>query len=486
MGGDDRIRRDASDEWEWVEHFLEGRVDGRTKVLPIELPADSLDEYGFEAATRLLTALSKTNVPGRPPWVCAPLARGARDVDALASVLASFASHVRGSWLESIVVLLAPSRIRDDRAWLAWVASFAGAIVRLSPTVRVLVLDDREQPRHELLARQYGRAVCSVTANLEIAMRTAAMLDAASDATTLEGQLRTLAVRVLQCVGQSRLDDAERFTIAIEHLAHEHHRSEAVVPARLCIGSGYTAAKRHNDAVRSFRAAELAAERAQAAGAMNGAFLRIQARFGVAAGLLAAPEGAALAARYYEETAPLCKALPDAKLEFESHRAAAVAHELVRAYQPAWDASIRALGVVDRLTPSERDDANLVSLTDAILRLTETRARTSLSHSRAATRSSTTTASASRAGTTETTRSRCTPGGLFRLKHAQKPRASKRSHDGTNRSLTCARFVPTLRPHSSAGSRRYRPTPPHQQTRLGSRLRESREQRATAFRRPLT
>lgn len=203
------------------------------------------------------------------------------------------------------------------------------------------------------------------------------MLDAAVDATTLEGQLRTLAVRVLQCVSESRLDDAERFAIAIEHLAHEHRRSEAVVPARLCIGSGYTAAKRHTDAVRSFRAAEVAAERAHLNGAPNGAFLRIQARFGVAAGLLAAPEGAELAARYYDETAPLCRALPDAKLEFESHRAAAVAHELARAYQPAWDASVRALGVVDRFTPSERDDANLVPLADGMLRLAETRALSS-------------------------------------------------------------------------------------------------------------
>lgn len=144
----------ASDEWEWVEHFLEGRVDGRTKVFPVEFPAETLDGYGFEAAKGLLATLSKTNLPRRPPWVCAPIARGTSDVDALAGVLASFASHVRGSWLENVVVLLAPSRIRDDRAWLTWVASFAGAIVRLSPSVRVLVLDDREQPRHELLARQ--------------------------------------------------------------------------------------------------------------------------------------------------------------------------------------------------------------------------------------------------------------------------------------------------------------------------------------------
>ncbi len=274
-------------------------------------------------------------------------------------------------------MLLAPSRVRDERAWLSWVASFAGAIVRLSPNVRVLVLDDRERPRHEPLAQQYGRAVCTVAAGLEIARRTAAMLEATPDASSLEGRLRTLVVRVLQCVGQSRLDEAEGFVVAIERLAHEHGRAEAVVPARLCIANGYTAAKRHNDAVRSFRAAEMAAERAQACGAHNGAFLRIQARFGVAAGLLAAPEGAALAARYYDETAPLCRALLDAKLEFEAHRAAAVAHELARAYQSAWDASVRALGVVDRLTASERDDANLVPLADAMLRLTETRALSS-------------------------------------------------------------------------------------------------------------
>jgi hypothetical protein len=364
----------ASDEWEWVEHFLEGRMDGRSKVFAVELAADSLDGYGFEASRTLLGPLAATKVPGRAPWTCGPLPTGVLGVEVLATMLASFASYVQGSWLANVVVLLAPSRVTDERAWLKWVAAFAGAVATIAPSVRVLLLDDSERPRHEPLAHQYGAAVCTVPAALGIATRTTAMVEAAADASSVQGQLRVLAVRTLQCVSQRRPDEAERHVVSLERLANENGRPEAIVPVRFSVAGGFTAAQRHEDAVRSYRIAEVAAERAQSIGVPNGAFLRVLARFGVAAGLLAAPQGAALAARYYEETAPLCAAIPDAKLEFESHRAAAVAHELAGAPRPAWDASIRALAVVDRLTASERSDANLVPLVDAVLRLTETRA----------------------------------------------------------------------------------------------------------------
>lgn len=86
----------AADEWEWVEEFLEGRLDGRSRVFVVEAPADTMQGYGFAAASALLPALVKTKLGRRPAFVVPALARGQRDDEALARILGAFSAHVRG------------------------------------------------------------------------------------------------------------------------------------------------------------------------------------------------------------------------------------------------------------------------------------------------------------------------------------------------------------------------------------------------------
>jgi hypothetical protein len=364
----------ASDEWDWVESFLEGRMDGVSKSFVIEHPADTMRGYGFAAGKPLLEALAKTRIAGRPAWVCPQIPSGMPDTDALAAVLRSFANYVEGNSLANICLVLAPERIADNRAWLHWVEALAGSVLRVAPTVRIVLLDDSDaaRARYATLDRYTG-AVLSIRADLGIAARVTEMATAASDMNTVEGQLRVLTVRAMQCVNEGRVDDGARLAAAVETLARDAGKHGLIVPVRFAVAGGFTAAHRHVDAVTSYRAAESAAESAQSHGDPNGLWLRIMARFGVASGLLAAPQGASRAGKHFEETAPLCLTLGDARLELEAFRCASVAYEIAKSYRAAWDAGAKALGVVDRLSSIEREGAMLVPLADAMLRLTETR-----------------------------------------------------------------------------------------------------------------
>lgn len=359
------------DEWEWAEALLDGRLDGVTKLYVAELPADEMESYGFALGQPLMAAMRATNVPGKPPWVPVALPPGVRDTDALAALLGSFAKHVAGSWIQRVGLILAPARIRQERAWLPWVQAFLTSLARFAPGVRVIVLDDVAQPRYATLPA-LGASVHAVEARLDIPGRVAAMTEAVDDG-SVQAQLRVLTARTMRCVNDGQLEDAQRLASAVEALAFEARLSANVVPVRFSVAAAMTGAGRHPEAVTSYRAAETAAERAEAEGDARGLWLRVLARFGVSAGLLAAPHGQARAAAYYQDTVPLCQTLGDVALEFEAHRCAAAAHELSKEYRASWDCCVSALAAVDRLTASQREGANLVPLVDNVVRLLKQR-----------------------------------------------------------------------------------------------------------------
>jgi hypothetical protein len=250
------------DEWEWVEAFLDGRLDGVTKLFVAELPATTLEGYGFALGRPLMDAMLKTKFPRKGPWQPLAIPRGARDTDALAALLGSFANHAVGTWVEHVGLVVAPASIPDERAWLRWVQQLLESAVRFAPTARFIFLDDAQRPRYGGLGA-LGPRVCSMEAGLHIAARVAAMTQAADDG-TVPGQLRTLTARTMQCVNEGRVDDANRMATAVEALANDARAYGSVVPVRFAVANAMTAANRHTDAVTSYRAAEVAAERAEA------------------------------------------------------------------------------------------------------------------------------------------------------------------------------------------------------------------------------
>lgn len=363
----------APDEVEWVHTFLDGPMDGKTKVLFVDAPFEVPDAHGFAVGTALLPALTATRVARTEPFTVPAIPRGLPDVEALALLLGAYVRHHAGSWMKNVLLVFEPERVGDERAFVRWLSALVRRLAEQTSGVRVLVLDSTMQLRYEPLWRELGALAWTWAARLELPARVSAVTVAHADLGRFEGALRVMTVRAMQAVNERKIDEATRLAKAAHDLAFGAGAFASVVPIRFAVGNGLAGAGRHVEAVQEFRAAEEAAERAEAAGDPNGLRLRVFARFGVGAMLLGAQEGARLAATYYEDTAPLCQRLGDSRLELESQRVASLAHERAGNVHAAWDAGIRALAVVDRLTAEEREAAMLVPLADALVALTRHR-----------------------------------------------------------------------------------------------------------------
>lgn len=300
-------------------------------------------------------------------------------METLAVALGSFANHHARTPIRNVLLVLEPDRVVDPRAWNRWLGSFVTHLAPLGRRVRVLVRDITPMQQYEPLIRALGPLAHTTDARLRIGARVAAVTLATADLSRFEGALRVITARAMQAVDEGRLDEAESHASAADNIAGAEGAHALVVPIRFCVGNGFAAVGRFEDAIRHFRAAEQAAERAEALGDPRALRLRVLARFGTGAMLLSSPRAAQHAAQWYEATAPLCQALGDVALELDAHRVACLAYERAGATQPAWDAGVRALGCVDRLATDTRDGAMLGPLADALVRLT---ARGPLQHFR--------------------------------------------------------------------------------------------------------
>ncbi len=358
------------DEPEWIESFFGSPMDRATRLLSVETPFEVTDDYGLAVLRRLLDRLAKERAPGVAPWRPA-LRAGARDVDQLALTLASFANHHAGTWIRTVALQLAPASVRDEGAFHGWIDGFVRQIAPQAPSARIVVLDDAHQPRLDRLCGGLGRGACTIPVNLRIPDRIAAMTEASADMSSFGGQLRVLSMRAMLLVRGGRLREAEAIANAIEALAGQASFHAAVVPARFSIGAGHLAQQTPLEAATSYRAAELAAERAQVAGDPLGLRLRIYSRFGVGAALLAVPDGLPTAATYYEGTVPLCAELGDAQLELDAHRMAGVAHERCGRTNKAWESALRGLSCLPRVPEAARASGAMAPFADWAISLAE-------------------------------------------------------------------------------------------------------------------
>ncbi len=361
----------TADEVEWVRTFLDSLIES-TSVLLARAPFEVPSGHGFELGRTLLPTIAATRAVGTEPFVPA-IPRGLSDTEALARLLVTFACHPAASAMDCVVLVLDPVHVIDERAWHAWMLTFVRLVATARRRVRLLLLDSAVGLRYERVAADLGPLLRTSVASLDLPARITAATVARADLGRVEGVLRVMTVRTMQAVNERRIDDAVRLAAEADEVAHRSGAFAFAVPIRFSVGNGLAAAGRHVEAVEQFRAAELAAERAEDAGDANGVRLRILARFGVGAMLLSAHEGAIHAARYYEATAPLCARLGDARLELECHRVASLAHERSGNVRAAWDRGVCALALVDRLSVDERASAMLVPLADALVALTRHR-----------------------------------------------------------------------------------------------------------------
>ena len=357
------------DERPWLDAFLRSRLEGSSRAYTITTPFPARGAYGHAAALEILPVLAHARVGGER-WTCPRLPAGA-DAEVLEVVFSSFLRFLEPMGIDRIVVVLAPSAVGDNARWLEWVVGLAGKLD--DRVARVILLEDRVSPRSEQLARSFPEHVHTTIAALEIPGRIVRMAARTSSPTDPAGKLRVLFTRTLGEVNAGRTAQAAALADEVTAIAEPLGLFSVIIPVRFAVGAALVNEKRHVEAVRSYALAVHAAERAEAAGQQNGRWLRIMARFGVGSAILATPQGAERAATYFAETAPLCREPTRHDLELEAHRCASAAYEIAGQHERAWDAGVRALGMVDQLAPEARKGASLISLVDALLRLTEAR-----------------------------------------------------------------------------------------------------------------
>ena len=360
----------SHEERDWLMTFLGGPLDRTTRVFRVETAFDDPRSHGLLVSHVLAREFEKESTKGVSAWRRPEIPQGLSSEGVLALLVASFAHHYASTWMKTVAFVVEPKSFGKREDFERWMEGFLRLLSQHCRTARFIVLDDVAHPSFGRLAERLGPQAISIVPALHLGERISAMVEASADTTRSEGQMRVLCVQAMLAVSEGRVDRAEQLASTIEAVADASGSFAPVIPVRFSIGAGLLAQGLLARAVASYRAAEAAAERAQAAGDPQGLELRIFSRFGVGAALLSSKEGLLHAAKYDEETAPLCVELGDVRLEIDAHRMAGVAHERRGDLKEAWEAAVRALSCLPRVPEADRRDGAMAPLADWMLALT--------------------------------------------------------------------------------------------------------------------
>lgn len=305
-------------------------------------------------------------------WKCPPYDPATEsDAKALVRVCASL-RECHADLMETLVLVLFPSRIYDVREWQRWLY----ALIRVEgfpPEVRLMVLDDIGQPRMESLAKAEPKRMMSRKLALDFpgAMNeTAAAGDDGSPGAKFRNHFTALAT----AAGKGDLDAAGKSAKAAMGVADAEAAAgnpgwrplQAVI--HMTLATAYLNAKRTDEAVKTYGEAEKAAVAAQEKQEPGAGKLRIQAKLSAGSALIGAARFAE-AGKVYEATAPLAEAEPDPMLEMESLRMAAYCREVTKDYEGAWTLGGKALKAGDKLAPDMKANCTLPYVGQALTRV---------------------------------------------------------------------------------------------------------------------
>lgn len=343
----------------------------------LDVPFMETARHGFrlieaikEAYAEFAEGLKEEGLPA--DWKCPPYDPATEsDSKALVRACASLQKH-HADLMETLVLLLFPSRIFDPREWQRWLY----ATLRTEgfpPQVRFLVLDDLVQPRMESLAKAEPKRMMTRALALDMdgAMNeTAATGDDGSAGGAFRKHFTALAVTA----GKNDIPGAGKHAQAALGVADAEAAAgkpgwlplKAVV--HMALGVAYLNAKRTDEAVKTYGEAEKAALLAKEKQEPGAGKLVIQAKLSAGSALVAAARFAQ-AGKVYEETAPLAEAEPDPLLELESLRMAAYCREAAKDWEGAWTLGGKALKAGDKLAPDMKANSTLPYVGQALTRV---------------------------------------------------------------------------------------------------------------------
>ncbi|WNG30410.1 hypothetical protein F0U62_45175 [Cystobacter fuscus] len=361
-----------------VEAFLKKEGDERLGECPdlflrMEEPFDEPARYGLalrEALVRLETESHPgLEAEGLSPWPGPPEKVGATDAESFLAACESLRCH-HASLCEHLAVVLIPAGGTDAGAWLQWLrrtvekADF--------PQVRLVVLEDARGLGLEPLAELFPERVVTIPARLDMARAMEELSREAGHLDTPGGKFRELFVRMGNAATKGNVGTVETLGAQAVSVAADNELHSLEVTARFVMGAALLGAQRPQEALEHYRQAEAAAERSEAKGEPEGRLLRLKARLAQGAAWVTAEEHAPAAA-LYEQTAPLARALKDARMELECWRMASWCCEVRKEWERAWAHGQRAWEVGQTLDAQTRETSTLPYVAEALVRLSQER-----------------------------------------------------------------------------------------------------------------
>ncbi len=368
----------AHDELGLIDAFFQTEADEETAehldlFVPFLTPFASSSEHGFALVAALAeeyaqsrAGLGELGIDGG--WE-APLAwRQERDIAFL--LRACEALHQHYEMPGKLVLVLRPERVKGEKAYQTWLQQLANA----APTwLRIVVLDEVEQPAYRRLLDPGSPTVVAVRADLDMPGALRQLSNDAGRLDTPGGRFRDLFLRLTDRIGKGDLAGAKEIgERALAHVA-EHGLWHLGVPIHFALASGLLAANRPAEAALSFTAAEAAAVRGEQDAPEDARAicktLRLRSLLGLGSALLTAKEYAR-AAQVFAGASPLAVELGDPRSALDCHRLAGFAHE--RAGEP--DEALRegraGLEVARAMDPETRESSTFAYLREGLLRVT--------------------------------------------------------------------------------------------------------------------
>lgn len=319
--------------------------------VPLQAPFEG-PGYGLALAHELVSNYERTDFAG-PRWR-APATRE-DDVQALLGVLNSFRAHHVESEAK-LAVWLDPVAVSSHAAFVLWLHRLA---VDAPPELRFMVIVDQASSQYATLSAVAPEQVRVEPCGFELPL---ALEQLAQNAGRTEpgARFRCLQVQLARHLADGEPTQAAALGAAATELAESQGWPQLAATAQLMVASAHVSASKPHQALRAYAEVD---RLGVADGSASGSRLRLQARFGQGA-LLLAENALELAAKAYEAALLLAEQLGDTALAVDACRLASFCRAELGQVDAAWEVGTRGL----RLGAGLDENARRVSTTPHLAR----------------------------------------------------------------------------------------------------------------------
>jgi hypothetical protein len=309
--------------------------------------------------------MAEQGLPG--DWEPPTVEPNEADIPFLIRTCASFIQHYKLPG--AFVLVLQPKTATDPAAYQLWLHRFA---VAAPATVRAFVLDDASKPSYGTLCASDKKRVMTTRADLDMPGALEAISREGGNLDTPGGKYRDLFVKMGVALGKQDLPSAIALGDLALAIAAAQGWFHMAAPIQFAIAGSLAATGRFTEAIARYLAAELSAAEGESKGQEElkpiCKQIRMQARLGRGSALIAG--GAwGMAAKLYEETAPLAKEVGDPRSELDCHRLASFSYEQNNQPDEAWKAGLPGMQVARAMDEETRKTSTFPYLGEGMMRL---------------------------------------------------------------------------------------------------------------------